>query len=96
MYDCIGTLLNKLFGTSFDVMDESKRQQTTKGTSLPVICQMTLTSEHSGIWMCKGRDMNVMVMDVEGTDGRERGEDQVCIYFFCVWISSTTMDFVSE
>lgn len=24
--------------------------------------------------------MNVMVMDVEGTDGRERGEDQV--YYF--------------
>jgi hypothetical protein len=31
----------------------------------------------SGIWMCRGRDMNVLVMDVEGTDGRERGEDQV-------------------
>ena len=30
-----------------------------------------------GIWMCRGKDMNVMVMDVEGTDGRERGEDQV-------------------
>jgi hypothetical protein len=28
--------------------------------------------------MCKGKNMNVMVMDVEGTDGRERGEDQVC------------------
>lgn len=27
--------------------------------------------------MCRGRGMNVMVMDVEGTDGRERGEDQV-------------------
>ena len=27
--------------------------------------------------MCKGEDMNVLVMDVEGTDGRERGEDQV-------------------
>lgn len=26
--------------------------------------------------MCRGKDMNVMVMDVEGTDGRERGEDQ--------------------
>lgn len=26
-----GTLLNRLFGTSFDVMDETKRQQTTKG-----------------------------------------------------------------
>jgi len=27
--------------------------------------------------MCRGNDMSVMVMDVEGTDGRERGEDQV-------------------
>jgi hypothetical protein len=27
--------------------------------------------------MCRGEGMNVMVMDVEGTDGRERGEDQV-------------------
>jgi Root hair defective 3 GTP-binding protein (RHD3) len=27
----VGTLLNRLFGTTFDVMDESKRQQTTKG-----------------------------------------------------------------
>lgn len=53
------TLLNKLFGTSFDVMDETRRQQTTKG-----------------IWMCRGQDMNLLVMDVEGTDGRERGEDQ--------------------
>src|ERR1700722_19131107 len=31
-----------------------------------------------GIWMCRGKDTNVMVLDVEGTDGRERGEDQVC------------------
>ena len=31
----------------------------------------------AGIWMCRGQNMNVMVMDVEGTDGRERGEDQV-------------------
>ncbi|KIK63215.1 hypothetical protein GYMLUDRAFT_242260 [Collybiopsis luxurians FD-317 M1] len=53
------TLLNRLFGTTFDVMDETKRQQTTKG-----------------IWMCRGNDTNIMVMDVEGTDGRERGEDQ--------------------
>ncbi|PFH53748.1 hypothetical protein AMATHDRAFT_54235 [Amanita thiersii Skay4041] len=53
------TLLNRLFGTNFDVMDESKRQQTTKG-----------------IWMCRGKNTNILVMDVEGTDGRERGEDQ--------------------
>ncbi|KAG1879752.1 root hair defective 3 GTP-binding protein-domain-containing protein [Suillus subluteus] len=52
-------LLNRLFGTTFDVMDETRRQQTTKG-----------------IWMCQGKDMGVMVMDVEGTDGREHGEDQ--------------------
>ncbi|KAF9909033.1 Dynamin-like GTPase that mediates homotypic ER fusion [Lobosporangium transversale] len=53
------TLLNRLFGTSFDVMSESSRQQTTKG-----------------IWISKGKDMKVLIMDVEGTDGRERGEDQ--------------------
>ncbi|KAL2920390.1 Dynamin-like GTPase that mediates homotypic ER fusion [Polyrhizophydium stewartii] len=53
------TLLNRLFSTQFDVMDESARQQTTKG-----------------IWICKARGSNTLVMDVEGTDGRERGEDQ--------------------
>lgn len=29
-----GTLLNRLFGSNFDVMDETKRQQTTKGQFL--------------------------------------------------------------
>jgi protein SEY1 len=29
-----------------------------------------------GIWMCQAKDSNLLVMDVEGTDGRERGEDQ--------------------
>ncbi|KAI8883681.1 root hair defective 3 GTP-binding protein [Backusella circina FSU 941] len=53
------TLLNRLFGTTFDVMDETQRKQTTKG-----------------IWLSRGRGMHVLVMDVEGTDGRERGEDQ--------------------
>lgn len=59
------TLLNNLFGTDFSVMSETMRQQTTKG-----------------IWMSKnkkesaGMAENILVMDVEGTDGRERGEDQ--------------------
>jgi hypothetical protein len=59
-------LLNNLFGTNFGVMNEEERQQTTKG-----------------IWMAKnqkaesqGMADNVLVMDVEGTDGQERGEDQ--------------------
>ncbi|KAI5776428.1 RHD3/Sey1 [Geopyxis carbonaria] len=59
------TLLNHLFGTSFSVMDETARRQTTKG-----------------IWMSRAKEdrdgmgKNILVMDVEGTDGRERGEDQ--------------------
>ncbi|GHJ84624.1 hypothetical protein NliqN6_1026 [Naganishia liquefaciens] len=53
------TLLNRLFGTTFDVMEETKRQQTTKG-----------------IWMCPSKYSSTIIMDVEGTDGRERGEDQ--------------------
>ncbi|KAJ8107305.1 hypothetical protein ONZ43_g6776 [Nemania bipapillata] len=57
------TLLNNLFGTDFNVMSETERRQTTKG-----------------IWMSKNKTAamtdNILVMDVEGTDGRERGEDQ--------------------
>ncbi|KAI0131309.1 root hair defective 3 GTP-binding protein [Daldinia grandis] len=57
------TLLNYLFGTEFFVMSEVERRQTTKG-----------------IWMSKNKRGsmadNILVMDVEGTDGRERGEDQ--------------------
>ncbi|GMG41521.1 unnamed protein product [Aspergillus oryzae var. brunneus] len=46
-------------------MSELERRQTTKG-----------------IWMSKNKNesssmaSNILVMDVEGTDGRERGEDQ--------------------
>lgn len=59
------TLLNALFKTDFGVMSEAERKQTTKG-----------------IWLSKNKSTtgkmadNILVMDVEGTDGRERGEDQ--------------------
>ena len=64
------TLLNSLFGTNFEIMSENERRQTTRG-----------------IWMAKNRPhpngsgkppmaANILIMDVEGTDGRERGEDQ--------------------
>ena len=36
-----------------------------------------------GIWMCKANDIPLLVMDVEGTDGRERGEDQVRLFTYC-------------
>ncbi|KAI9109573.1 hypothetical protein K1719_019627 [Acacia pycnantha] len=55
------TLLNKLFGTDFKEMDASKgRSKTTKG-----------------IWMakCAGIEPFTLVMDLEGTDGGDRGED---------------------
>ncbi|EXC09146.1 hypothetical protein L484_005098 [Morus notabilis] len=55
------TLLNHLFGTNFREMDAFKgRSQTTKG-----------------IWLAKCADIEpcTLVMDLEGTDGRERGED---------------------
>ncbi|RWR72594.1 protein ROOT HAIR DEFECTIVE 3-like protein [Cinnamomum micranthum f. kanehirae] len=55
------TLLNHLFRTNFREMDTFKgRFQTTKG-----------------IWMAKCVDIEpcTLVMDLEGTDGRERGED---------------------
>lgn len=30
-----------------------------------------------GIWLSKSSSSDILVMDVEGTDGRERAEDQV-------------------
>jgi hypothetical protein len=68
----LGTLLNRLFGTSFDVMSETARQQTTKG-----------------IWMSKDKDKKILIMDVEGTDGRERGEDQVCQALLTMFLPSS-------
>ncbi|QDZ19256.1 root hair defective 3 GTP-binding protein Rhd3 [Chloropicon primus] len=56
------TLLNHVFGTSFREMDaRSGRSQTTQG-----------------IWLAaspKLSDDKTLVLDLEGTDGRERGED---------------------
>ncbi|KAG8051567.1 hypothetical protein GUJ93_ZPchr0001g31214 [Zizania palustris] len=55
------TLLNHLFRTNFREMDAFKgRSQTTKG-----------------IWLAKAHNIEpcTLVMDLEGTDGRERGED---------------------
>ncbi|KAG0213478.1 Dynamin-like GTPase that mediates homotypic ER fusion [Mortierella sp. GBA30] len=34
------------------------------------------TQTTKGIWICQGKGMNSLIMDVEGTDGREHGEDQ--------------------
>jgi hypothetical protein len=54
-------LLNLVFGTSFDMMnEETGRQQTTKG-----------------IWMGHNEDKNVLILDIEGTDSKERGDSHL-------------------
>ncbi|CAD6505619.1 BgTH12-01109 [Blumeria graminis f. sp. triticale] len=65
------TLLNHLFGTQFGVMSETERRQTTKG-----IWMARNNRKHSGGSNPIKMAENILVMDVEGTDGRERGEDQ--------------------
>lgn len=63
------TLLNHLFGTQFSVMNETARRQTTKGIWMSRAVEDVIEDEDS-------MGKNILVMDVEGTDGRERGEDQ--------------------
>lgn len=65
------TLLNHLFGTQFGVMSERERRQTTKG-----IWMSKNKNQSSGASETETMADNILVMDVEGTDGRERGEDQ--------------------
>lgn len=67
------TLLNKLFHTKFDVMNEAQRQQTTKGIWLGYSPEIETNKTES---VEKLHQEHVFVMDVEGSDGRERGEDQ--------------------
>lgn len=64
------TLLNHLFGTEFGVMSESDRKQTTRGI------WMSRNKRAHSDGVAKNMADNILVMDVEGTDGRERGEDQ--------------------
>lgn len=105
------TLLNALFGTKFQVMDDTRRSQTTKGiwmgrassgthtggsllvpsTSssedenesgsdefIKVASSISPSPESSSVLSSSGsyEPLDVLILDVEGTDGRERGEDQ--------------------
>ncbi|KAI8374856.1 RHD3/Sey1 [Blakeslea trispora] len=46
------------------------------GTSFVEMNEHHRRQTTKGIWLSRAQDMRVLVMDVEGTDGRERGEDQ--------------------
>ncbi|GMM27875.1 dynamin-like GTPase [Martiniozyma asiatica (nom. inval.)] len=68
------TLLNRLFGTQFDVMDELKRQQTTKGIWFS---HANHISSSTGVESTSHPNKNnIFVLDVEGADGRERADDK--------------------
>lgn len=67
------TLLNGLFGTKFDVMDEKKRQQTTKGiwfSHANYIASESLPEKR------QDNSKHIFVLDVEGVDGREKADDK--------------------
>ena len=55
---CLGTLLNLLFDTPFEILDSNMgRMQTTKG-----------------IWMAPNSEKNILIFDIEGNDSVQRGE----------------------
>lgn len=70
------TLLNNLFNTNFGVMDEQNRQQTTKGIWLAQSPAVNSNKKPAHSARSDPSASEILVMDVEGTDGRERGEDQ--------------------
>jgi hypothetical protein len=65
----VGTILNTLFETNFEIMS-GKKQQTTRGIWLSGASEKAV----SGI-------PPILVMDTEGLDGREsEGKGGVCLY----------------
>jgi hypothetical protein len=46
-------------------------------TQFDVMNERARQQTTKGIWLSKAPESNLLVMDVEGTDGRERGENQV-------------------
>ncbi|ORY84224.1 protein SEY1 [Protomyces lactucae-debilis] len=46
------------------------------GTRFATMDTVSRQQTTKGIWLAKAADANILVMDVEGTDGRERGDDQ--------------------
>ncbi len=54
------TLLNKLFNTGFNVMDTKGKRQQTT----------------KGIWLATCQKLRLMIMDIEGADSDERGEQR--------------------
>lgn len=71
------TLLNALFGTEFGVMDATAaRRQTTKGIWMGIEKTGPQGESLDAVSSSAENRLPLIILDVEGTDGRERGEDQ--------------------
>ena len=81
------TLLNNLFGTNFREMDAFKGRHVPfilsykitlifLDINVLIVLSLFRSQTTKGIWLaeCSGIDPCTLVMDLEGTDGRERGE----------------------
>eukprot|EP00916_Digyalum_oweni_P025929 GHVL01042702.1.p1 GENE.GHVL01042702.1~~GHVL01042702.1.p1 ORF type:complete len:624 (+),score=121.59 GHVL01042702.1:843-2714(+) len=55
------TLLNKMFGTKFQELDASEGRKQTT----------------KGLWLSADQDSNTLVLDCEGTDSAQRGDDRL-------------------
>lgn len=53
--------MNELFGTTFEVMDASRGRKQTT----------------KGLWLGRDKSDSTLIIDVEGTDSKERGEDRL-------------------
>lgn len=71
------TLLNHLFGTPFGLLDASvRRGQTTQGGFLSRAETVSAENPPSSSSEIKNEDELLLVIDLEGTDGLERGDNQ--------------------
>lgn len=48
-----------------------------KGNRLPKVLTCCFPVLTLGIWLSHAQDSDILIMDVEGTDSRERGDEQV-------------------
>ena len=73
------TLLNHVFGTNFEVMSDDIGRAQTT----------------KGIWLAVNKEYNTIILDVEGTDSKERGDDRLkfeqCSSLFTLALSDVLM-----
>ena len=73
------TLLNNVFGTNFEVMSDDVGRAQTT----------------KGIWIAINKEFNTIILDVEGTDSKERGDDRLkfeqCSSLFTLAMSDVLM-----